>query len=593
MRNNTNSSKRIVLYFVHFFILVCFVAVVIVMTNPYEANDDTLVKLSFFSDVEIDNSKPDVAVIRGRLAQTVPRNQSVLLYCDKLKIEMEKNGYPFFVFTAEEDRTVMRGIQFSQWLRFYSPGISSWDNLTIKLESQELTGKPVDVESFIDNLYMGDKYALLANSDSPTRMRIINGVVLIVLGLLYVLSMIMLGLTNIRMPQRYHACGFLLMCAGVCILLDFKVASLVFKNVLALAFVDQLMQLVMCVLMLVYFAEFFKTTVRRNIVQGMAYFWMAVSVIYSVCRLTGIADTFDYMSVLTAVTAIMLAATMILLLTESKPKDMDIYTQMLLVSGLILSAAGLLSALPFNKKYEIMPLIYQIGVAVFVVLQYIIFINRARTTFELVRKSDEMEREIRIAKGHMLSSRIQPYFMYNTLTSISALCDRDAGEAKEAIQNFARFLRGSIDSVSLTEMIPFSREMEHVKAYLSLEQMRYGEDLKVIYDIEEENFRLPSLTIQPIVENAVKHGVGKKESGGTVTLVTRRAGLNLEIMVSDDGAGFIMGQNYSHEGGRQSGIDSVKARLEAMCGGKISIVSTLGAGTTVTMTIPYDNVKLK
>ncbi len=577
----------------HFFLLVLFVVGVIVMTRPYEANNDNLVKLSFFNDVEIDDSQPDIAVIRGKLAQSIPRNQSVLIYADKVSVQIAKNGYPVFMFTADSERKIMKEMQYSQWLRFYSPGILPSDKLTVILKSQKPSGERIDVDTFLDNMYMGDKYALISNAGTLTILRLVNGFVLVVLGLLYTLSLLVLRLANIKLPQRYHACGLLLTCAGICTLLDYKISTLIFKNVLALTFVDQLMQLVMCELMLIYFAEFLKSPVRRNIVQGMVYCWMLVSIAYAAISLTGVMGSFDYIGIFSTLSAILIVVTLVLLATESKPKETDLYTQLLLLSGIILSLTGLSSAIVFYDYYEIMPIIYQIGVVIFVVLQYIIFINQIKSAFDLIRKADDMEREIKSSKMQILSSQIQPHFMYNTLTSISALCDRNAAEAKEAVQNFARFLRGNLDSLSQKEMIPFSREIEHVRAYLSLEQMRYGDYLKVSYDIEEDNFTIPPLTIQPIVENAVKYGVGKKEAGGTVSLKTRRVGDNVEITVSDDGVGFILRQHIDDDGRKHVGIDNVKARLEAMCDGKLSIASTLGAGTTVTMTMPYDRVKLQ
>lgn len=201
---------------------------------------------------------------------------------------------------------------------------------------------------------------------------------------------------------------------------------------------------------------------------------------------------------------------------------------------------------------------------------------------ELAAKRAEKElAELRI---DVMLSQIRPHFLYNSLTAIRQLCDTDTAQAKESILDFSRFLRANMNSLTTKEPIPFERELEHVRSYLNLEQQRFGKRLRVIYDINSREFKLPTLTLQPMVENAVRHGIRKRPEGGTIKIYTEEQEHNNIIQVFDDGKGFCMsdggGEERSH-----IGIANVKRRLEEQCGGTLTIDSN-SEGTRVTIRIP-------
>ena len=135
-------------------------------------------------------------------------------------------------------------------------------------------------------------------------------------------------------------------------------------------------------------------------------------------------------------------------------------------------------------------------------------------------------------------------------------------------------------------LIPFKREYEHLKKYLYIENLRFGDKLNVEYDIRTDKFVLPLLSVQPLVENAVKHGVGQKKEGGTVLISTRETDDSYIIVVKDDGVGFETGQVKAKDGRSHMGIENTRMRIKQMCGGDVAIDSTVGVGTTVTVIIP-------
>jgi sensor histidine kinase YesM len=182
-------------------------------------------------------------------------------------------------------------------------------------------------------------------------------------------------------------------------------------------------------------------------------------------------------------------------------------------------------------------------------------------------------------------SQIQPHFLYNALAVISSLCEKNPVEAKKATVNFSNYLRGNMNLLERTEPIPFENELNHTISFLNLEEAIYGEALKVIYDIQIKDFKLPALTMQPIVENSIKHGIGKKEGGGTVTISTKETDRCYMIIVTDDGAGFEQ-EKINDDGQQHIGINNVRLRLSAQCGGSLEIESTPGEGTTARIIIP-------
>lgn len=212
---------------------------------------------------------------------------------------------------------------------------------------------------------------------------------------------------------------------------------------------------------------------------------------------------------------------------------------------------------------------------------------------KLKEKNREMEEQLRETDMSIMLSQIQPHFLYNSLSAIRELCLEDPEEAPRALEEFSAFLRGNMDSLRSKVPVPFSRELEHVKHYLHLEQIRFGNDLRVEYDIREEDFFLPTLTIQPIVENAVKYGVGNKEEGGTVRISTCREGEKIVITVEDDGIGFDVDEiehiPVQKDGRTHIGLSNVKHRLKKMVNGTMTIHSRRETGTIVRITLDAEH----
>lgn len=198
-----------------------------------------------------------------------------------------------------------------------------------------------------------------------------------------------------------------------------------------------------------------------------------------------------------------------------------------------------------------------------------------------------MELKLQESQISIMLSQIQPHFLYNTLNSIYQLCETNPMRARSMVNFFAEYLRNNLSSLEETGLISFETELAHIKTYLEIEKIRFEDTLDIEYDIKCVDFSLPVLTVQPIVENAVKHGTSKKRGGGTVTISTDEDNESYIIKVADTGCGFDPAKP-KNDGKRHVGIENVRQRLFNMCEGTLTIESEVGVGTLVTIKIPKE-----
>ena len=201
------------------------------------------------------------------------------------------------------------------------------------------------------------------------------------------------------------------------------------------------------------------------------------------------------------------------------------------------------------------------------------------TQFVRQHESDLMAQQ----RIKIMVSQIQPHFLFNTIATFRALCKSDPDKAANVAEKFGLYLRQNLDSLESENVIPIDEELEHTKVYADIEMVRF-ENIRVEYQIADRDFYLPPLTVQPMVENAIRHGVRIRQEG-IVRVITRRTYHNHEIIISDNGAGFDP-MKLATMSGSHIGIANVRERIEKFCGGTLTLESTPDVGTTVTIRIP-------
>ena len=208
------------------------------------------------------------------------------------------------------------------------------------------------------------------------------------------------------------------------------------------------------------------------------------------------------------------------------------------------------------------------------------------------QEMEKLEHELRMSRIRNSNSQMHPHFLYNALGSIQEVMLIDPQYASELLGDFTVHLRSCVRAMQNDKLIPFSEELRNIRAYVNIEKMRLGKKLKIIYDIEVMDFYVLPLSIQPLIENAIRHGIHKRgRTGGTVTLRTSEAEDAWIIRVEDTGVGFNAEKIFREtaEGKRDStGLVNIQFRLEKVVGGSMTISSKIGEGSIVTLRIPRE-----
>lgn len=207
-----------------------------------------------------------------------------------------------------------------------------------------------------------------------------------------------------------------------------------------------------------------------------------------------------------------------------------------------------------------------------------VVLNHFRFDMVMDRKLELEEKQVDELRLRMQLQRVKPHFIYNVMTSIYYLCEKDPAKAQYAISAFSGFLRSTLESMEDTVKVPFDWELALVRNYLKLEQLRFGDRLSVRYDIEASDFALPPFSVQPLVENAVKHGM-KTRGGGSIRIAAKAAEGEHVITVSDDGTGF--DPDGPEEPGKPSGIRNIRQMLALTDSGTLEVRSAPGRQGTV------------
>ena len=210
-------------------------------------------------------------------------------------------------------------------------------------------------------------------------------------------------------------------------------------------------------------------------------------------------------------------------------------------------------------------------------------INAASKARELELEKITLNAQLAESRISTMMSQIRPHFIYNTLGSIEQLCKLDPPMAGELVHNFAKYLRGNFGELDNPKPILMSQEMEHVRHYISIENVRFP-DMTFTFEMNSEDFHIPALTVQPIVENAIKHGLMKLPKGGTIRVVSYETDANYHISVIDDGVGF--DTSALQDDRKHVGLRNIRERLKVMVNGTLAIESREGEGTKVNITIP-------
>lgn len=203
----------------------------------------------------------------------------------------------------------------------------------------------------------------------------------------------------------------------------------------------------------------------------------------------------------------------------------------------------------------------------------------------LEAEKNMVEAQLKESRISIMLSQIQPHFIYNTLGTIERMCLKDPQKAFELVRNFSLYLRGNFGELDSVTPIRFAEELKHVEYYVNIEKVRFP-DMSIKYDVEATEFVLPALSVQPLVENAIKHGLMRLETGGTVVIHSYETPTHFCVAVKDDGVGFDTSLPVDEK--KHVGLRNIRGRLKAMVDGDLLLESKPGVGTEAVILIPKE-----
>ncbi len=523
--------------------------------------------------------------IRGKLKQEIYGNEALIIMAQDVWFDLKANG---------------NSVVSNERIWDNNPAFKNTPGYSINYAISDLIPPNAQIELDIKNPYpmftvqdFGEFLQMSSGTDSlPYQQFMQTKLPTVILCLLLcffgLIAFPIAGFVMGGIDYRYLSFGILCFFAGVYIMVENIYAFLplwVFDNVMCMV-IDVLTNYLFAVALAVYIKTNLDFTAHK-IIANIVLLLLAVALLaVSALHITGVADFYAPEPFMLIFFGLCTIADTVCLIREALSKNKIAISVLNSWIPIFLSVIIDTANLFFDFMSGSL-LIY--GIIASLIYQLIQLVIDMRAKYKETIRYQKIQKELYEAKVSLMVSQIQPHFLYNSLTSIAMMCTKDPPLAKKATINFADYLRGNMNSLKEKNPVPFARELEHLKKYLMLEQMRFGDMLNIEYDIRTEDFVIPQLSVQPLVENAVKHGVGMKEDGGTVTIATRETDDSYMVIITDDGVGFDTSAPPKNDGRSHVGMENVKQRLKDMCNADVIIESEIGKGTTSTIIIPKED----
>lgn len=552
--------------------------------GEYSTDGENWKKMQSSNNFENDNY--ETVIFKGKLSQNIPKNQYLIISMCDVWVELKANG------------EIVATNYYDSGVSTITPGNSiayiSSDDIPDNAEIELAISNPYTVfagfnpiQDTLDNLTIGNKDALyndLLKNNTPA---ILVSLAIVFLGLF---AFTLAGLLWKNVMSRNIALALMAITGGIFVLTDSIYTYLplwIGNPVLCMVF-DEFATYLLPIAAFLY--------VRVNVKDKRCKGYMTILIIVSILltmlavflQIFGVMDILKSQIFVFPFILLGSVGSIICLIYEAfrlKSKT----SRAVLISLCPLVAAGLIDFINSLTGFAPDRVFIRLGLLITVIIQLYLLFSETREHHKELLRYQEMQNEMLQMRVSIMVSQIQPHFLYNSLTSIAQLCEKNPSKAKKATIEFSEYLRRNMNSLKEQTPVPFESELKHLETYLSLEKMRFGDELNVEYDIETTDFLIPSLTVQPLVENAVKHGVGMKEDGGTVTIATKEFEDRYEVIVSDDGVGFDTSKK-PNDGRTHVGMENVRNRLKTMCNAVLNIESTVGKGTVATIKIPKEEI---
>lgn len=437
----------------------------------------------------------------------------------------------------------------------------------------------------LKKLSYGELHYFLQEQIRDNLDHIIVCLTIIMIGIATLVLVIAMRFLGIPALAGHEACGMLLITGASSLFINYKYITLIFNNACLVNVIEFILMLLIAEFLIIYLRAFVKTEKNKKVINVFISIWTSVVLLFMLLTVFDVEFRPLFEKIGSPVIIMFLIIEIYYMIKDYNHSNNE-STKYRFYSGVILALVTTIEIIYYYMTNSFLAYIFKTGLFAYNIIQVGILMRYSKDSIVQAARVEEMEKKMIQSNVEIMMSQIKPHFLYNTLGTIKALCLKDVKMARSAIDYFSRYLRANMDSISEKECIPFSKELSHVKSYLYIEKLRFDELLNIKYEIETENFKCPSLLLQTMVENAVKHGICNKCDGGTVLIKTYETDDNYIIKVIDDGTGFDINSNVDTDERNHIGIENTRNRLKEMCNGKLDIESEIEKGTKVTIEIP-------
>ncbi len=545
------------------------------LAEIYEYSTDGGVTFFDCKDINsIDMRHLDEILLHGRVTQNIDSKEDAYIFINDIDADIRCGGE---ALNIDESKIPY------YWARIEHGYIATDDIIEIELHTR---GRLIYNRVFrmtLNRMFVASHGSLVVKMFRDNLINISGCVVMILIGICMIMYMIELSRYDILTGRGMFAGGMALIVGGLAFSMNPDYSTLLAENASGLGYIDPL-ALNLIILLVIRYLQRFIDDERRKVQGELTVF--AAGFIISIFMIASLIEGVNtsYVVVL-LVSDVLLIVLNMYFLAERLGKSDDRTFRGVVNAALLLLVCMVIEISLYVATGTYFINIIEIGLIIFGVVQYWAFAVENVEQRRVASRAKELEQELIQSQIDIMRSQIQPHFLFNALGTIRALCVKEPKEARNALDFFAKYLRANMESLDQKECIPFLKEMEHVKSYLYIEKLRFGDLLNIEYDLEATDFSIPCMTVQTLCENAVKHGLLSKENGGTLTIRSRESISCYEVQIIDDGVGFDATKKFD-DSRTHVGVENSRKRLAGMCNGTLSIGSILGKGTTITITIP-------
>ena len=524
----------------------------------------------------------------GEVVGNASEGTILAFYFNHIGGEISEDGETFRPFDAESN-LIGEDLCGKMYIGYICRGA---DEITIKLKNPHKFGNAGAVDDFLNNLstYGGTDFERdTLNRGSAHR---ILGIALILFAFMLLGTAIFSMLIHIKGSKNLWLVGFGIFSAGIYFL--FKAHGVMFFSEIIkfntrMLVGSMMLYMLAITAIIVGWLQGGTKKVGRSLTV-LALFSISACMIAPTVTDVKFYDTLPVWSAVQSVICIVMIVLLALHFAKGNKSE-----KMLCAFGILPMLSFVLDS--FGTGFGLWQggLISEVVFILIFVASLIVLLKVVPQNLNAAIRARELETEKMILNAKLTESRIatmisqiQPHFIYNTLGTIEQLCITEPESASKLVRNFSLYLRGNFSELDNAKPIRFSQEMNHVKHYTDIEQVRFP-DMTIQYDLRSVEFLLPALSVQPLVENAIKHGLMGLEEGGIVTISAYETEKYYMVEVTDDGVGFDMNAGYDET--KHVGIKNIRGRIEAMCGGTLTIESEIGKGTKATIRIPKEAIE--